>query len=113
MPKSKATPPPEHKKERKKHHLISSEARENELIDMAIDLAEQQIRDGTASSQVITHFLRLGSQREKLEREKLKEENKLLKAKTEAYESTKRIEELYSDAISAMRRYGGSNADDH
>ena len=91
---------------------LSPEARENQLISAAIDLAERQILDGTASSQVITHFLKLGSQREKLERERLEEENKLLKAKTKQIESMKRIEELYADAITAMKNYSGNGDPD-
>lgn len=83
------------------------EARENQLVNLAVDLAEKQILDGTASSQVITHFLKLGSMREKMEREKLAEENKLLKAKTEAMQSAKRVEELYENALNAMRSYSG------
>jgi hypothetical protein len=86
---------------------LSPEARENQLISLAVDLAERQLLEGTASSQVITHYLKLGSSKEKLEREKLEEENKLLKAKTEQIQSQKRIEELYADAISAMKRYSG------
>ena len=91
---------------------LSPEARENQLVSLAVDLAEQQLLDGTASSQVITHYLKLGSSREKLERERLAEENKLLKAKTEQIESQKRIEELYADAISAMKRYSGQGGSD-
>lgn len=86
---------------------LSPEARENQLVSYAVDLAERQLLDGTASSQVITHYLKLGTMKEKLEREKLEEENKLLKAKTEQIQSQKRIEELYADAISAMKRYSG------
>ena len=86
---------------------LTPESRENQMISLAVDLAEQQLRDGTASSQVITHFLKLGSTREKLERERLEEENKLLKAKTEQLQSMKRVEELYADAITAMKRYSG------
>ncbi len=85
----------------------SPEARENQMISLAISLAEQQLLDGTASSQVITHYLRLGSMKEQLEREKLEEENKLLKAKTEMLESQKRTEELYLKALDAMRQYSG------
>lgn len=86
---------------------MTPEAREKQLIALAVDTAEQQLRDGTASSQVITHFLKLGSQRERLERERLEEENKLLRAKTEALQSAKNIEELYSHAIAAMQEYRG------
>lgn len=86
---------------------LTPEARENQMISLAVDLAEQQLRDGTASSQVITHFLKLATAKERLEREKLEQENKLLIAKTEALQSAKRIEELYDNAISAMRSYNG------
>lgn len=86
---------------------LTPEARENQMIFLATELAEQQLRDGTASSQVITHFLKLGSSKEKLEHDILKEQKKLITAKTEALESSKRIEELYANAITAMREYGG------
>ena len=86
---------------------LTPEARENQLISLAVDLAEQQLRDGTASSQVISHYLKLGSTRASLEKEKLERENELLRAKTENLESAKRIEELYKDALSAMRNYSG------
>ena len=92
---------------RKIRPALSPEARENQLVSLAVDLAERQLLDGTASSQVITHYLKLGSAKERLERERLEEENKLLKAKTEQIQSQKRIEELYADAISAMKRYSG------
>lgn len=88
---------------------LSPEARENQLIFLATDLAEQQLRDGTASSQVITHYLKLGSTRERLERERLEEENKLLKAKTEALQSQKRSEELFAEAIKAFGIYSGKH----
>jgi len=90
----------------------SPEARENQMISLAISLAEQQLVDGTASSQVITHYLKLGSMKERLEREKLEEENKLLRAKTEALESQRRTEELYAEALKAMKRYSGVNEDE-
>lgn len=88
---------------------LTPEARENQLISLSIDLAEQQLLEGTASSQVITHFLKLGSTRERLEREKLEQENKMLKAKTEAIESAHRVEELYANALNAMREYRGNS----
>lgn len=91
---------------------LTPEARENQLVSLAIDLAEQQLRDGSASSQVITHYLKLGSVREKLEREKLEQENKMLKAKTEVLESSKRVEELYADALNAMKKYSGNGRSD-
>lgn len=83
------------------------EAREQQLVGMAYNLAEKQIADGTASAQVITHFLKLGSAKERLEREKLKHENHLLATRADQIASSARMEELYSKAISAMREYGG------
>lgn len=83
------------------------EGRENQLISLAVDLTEKQLRNGTATSQVITHYLKLGSTREKLEQERLSQENQLLEAKIEAMASVKRIEELYETALNAMRSYAG------
>lgn len=83
------------------------ETRENQLVSLAVDRAEQQIRDGTASSQVITHFLKLGSSRERLEQERIKHENELLTAKAELMAGQKRMEEIYSKALDAMRSYTG------
>jgi hypothetical protein len=97
---------------KKSRPALTPEAREGQLIARAIDLAEQQLIDGTASSQVITHFLKLGSMREKLERERLEEENKLLKAKTKAYANAEEIKVLYSDALKAMRNYSGMGDED-
>lgn len=99
-------------KEEKKtnsHKAITPEGRENQLISLAIDLAEKQLREGTASSQVITHYLKLGAnrEREKIEREILMRQKDLISAKTEHLQSTKKIEELYQNAIEAMRVYGG------
>lgn len=82
------------------------------MISLAVDLAERQLREGTASTAVISHYLKLGSTRERLEREKLIEENKLLKAKTEALESAARAEEMFAKAIEAMRKYSGSGDSD-
>lgn len=87
------------------------EARENQLISMAVDLAEQQILDGTASAQVITHYLKLGTTRERLEQEKLRKENDLLEARVEALASMARVEELYSDALKAMATYAGNSSE--
>ncbi len=83
------------------------EARENQLISAAIDLAEKQIREGIASAQVITHFLKLATTREKLEQERIINENKLLSAKVESLASAARVEELYKAALTAMRSYAG------
>ena len=90
----------------------SPEARENQLIAAAVNLAERQLLEGTASPSVITHYLRLASGRERLEREKLERENEVLRAKAEAYESNKKTEELYTQAIEAMRSYSGFNDDE-
>lgn len=79
------------------------------MINLAMDLAEKQLREGTASSQVIAHYLKLASSKERLEREKLQEENKLLRAKTEALEAARDVEELYKNAISAISVYRGNN----
>ena len=95
---------------------LTPEARENQLIALAVDLVQQRLIDGSASSQETTHFLKLGSMKNQLEMEKLREENKLLKAKTESIQSAKRVEELYAEAINAMRRYSGNsnaNADEY
>ena len=83
------------------------QSRENQLINLAVDLAVKQIKNGTASSQVITHFLKLGSTQAQLEKSKLDKENQLLEAKTEALQSQKRVEELYSSAMKAFRSYSG------
>ena len=98
--------------QRKIRPALTPEARENQMIALAVDLVEQRLLDGTASSQETTHFLKLGSMKNRLEMEKLQEENRLLKARTEALQSAKRVEELYSEAIKAMRRYSGQGRDD-
>lgn len=91
---------------------LTPEAREKQMIALAMDRAEQQLLDGTASSQVITHFLKLGSERERLERERLEEENQLLRAKTKALEDSADMKEMYERAIKAMRDYTGVNDTD-
>ena len=95
-------------KPRKRPPAKSPEARENQLISAAIDLAEEQIRNGTATSQVISHFLKLGSTKERLEKEMLHEQVALIKAKTDAMQSAKKVEELYTNALNAMRKYSGN-----
>ena len=85
----------------------TDEHRENQLVSLAIDLADRQLEAGTASSQVITHYLKLGSTREKLEQERLIRENELLNSKVEMMASAKRVEELYAEALNAMRAYAG------
>ena len=97
---------PEQKRTRQRP-ATTPEGRENQLVSLADELAEKQLREGTASAQVISHFLKLGSSRERLEQERLAQENELLKAKVEAMASQARMEELYTKAIDAMRSYGG------
>jgi DNA-binding ferritin-like protein len=84
------------------------EERENQLIEAATDLAERQLRGGEASAQVITHYLKLGSSREKLEQERLRQENSLLATKREVLEAEKRTEALIGDALRAMQAYSGN-----
>ena len=91
---------------------LTPEARENQLIALAIDLVEQRLIDGTASSQETTHFLKLASSKAKLEKERLELENELTKAKTKSIQQNDRLEALYIDAIDAMRRYGGHGDSD-
>lgn len=110
MAKVKATNSSDSNKRRRP--ALTPEARENQLISAAIDLAEKQILEGTASSQVITHYLKLGSTKEKLERERLIEENKLLRAKTKALEDQGELKELYAEAIKAIRNYSGNGDPD-
>jgi hypothetical protein len=97
---------------RKKRRTPTTDyAREHQLVSAAMDLAEKQLLEGTASSQVITHFLKAGSEREKLERERLLQENAVLAAKVDAMSSAKRVEELYAQALDAMRTYAGRDPD--
>lgn len=91
---------------------MSPESRENQMISLAMNLVERRLREGTASSQETVHFLKLGTTRERLEKEKIEREVEMLRAKTEALQSAKRVEELYSEAISAMKRYSGESDGD-
>ena len=86
---------------------MDPEARENQLISLAVDLAEKQLIEGRASSQVICHYLKLASSKEKLEKELLEKQVELAAAKTEMIQSAKRTEELYLNALNAMRSYSG------
>ena len=93
---------------------LTPEAKESQMISLAHDLAEKQLREGTASSQLITHFLKMGSEKERLEREKLEEENRLLKARTKALANAEEIKVLYEQALKAMRSYAGEgDPDEH
>lgn len=99
---------------KKMRPALSPEARENQLISLATDCAEQQLRDGTASSQVITHFLKLATAKTQLELEKLKKETALLDAKAESVRSAQKSDEIYKEALNAFRTYSGNgNADDY
>lgn len=93
----------------KRRPSATPEAEEAKMISSAIRLAAKQLEDGTASSQVITHYLKLASKKERMELEILEEQKKLLKAKTEVMESQKRTEELYAEALKAMRVYTGKD----
>ena len=86
---------------------FTPEDRDNQLIARAVDLAERQLIDGTASAQVMTHYLKQASPRERLELQRLRQENALLEAKVEQLKSAKRVEELYENALNAMRAYAG------
>lgn len=97
----------ENNKKRKPRPRMSAEEQENYMISLATDLAEKQLREGTAKSQVIVHYLKLGTLQHEREMDKLEQEVKQLRAKTEAIESSQRIEDLYADAIAAVRRYQG------
>lgn len=97
----------EPKRKKRLSPAATPEARENQLISLAIDVAEEQLANGTASAQVITHYLKLGTTKERLEKEKLERENELLKAKAEMIQSQKDTERLYKEAIQAMQTYAG------
>lgn len=91
---------------------LTPEANEKQMISLAMDLVKQRLLDGTASSQETTHFLKLGSMENQLKMAKLEEENKLLKAKTKAYEDQGEYKQLVADAIKAMRNYKGQGDPD-
>jgi len=95
-------------KPRKARPASTPKGREDQMISLAMDLAEKQLISGTASAQVISHYLKLGSTREQMEQDRLLRENELLSAKVDSLASSKRIEELYEDALKAMRTYGGA-----
>lgn len=92
---------------KKRPPATTPEGREQQLIGLAMEATEKRIRDGTASAQELVHFLKAGSPTAKLERQILEKQKELLVAKTSAIQSQKRVEELYSNALSAMRAYSG------
>lgn len=97
------------KKEGKSRKRIprTLEEREDEMILLSMDLIKKRILAGTATSQESTHFAKLGSVKAKLEMETIRQQNKLLAAKTEQLESAARMEEMYADALQAMSKYNG------
>lgn len=97
---------------KKARPAISPEAREQQMISYAVDLAEQQLLDGTASSQVITHYLKQGTIKAQIELEKLRLENELIRAKTESLEREQKTEEMFKNAIEAMKKYSGNGDPD-
>ncbi len=111
MKKAKATSESSSSK-KKVRPAMTPEARENQMISLAVDLAEKQLMEGTASAQVITHYLKLGSTREKIEKEILEKQKDLIEAKTQNLQSAQRIEELYTNALNAMRDYSGQGGSD-
>lgn len=99
-------------KRRRRAPALDPEAREQQMMALAMDVAEEQMINRTASSQVITHFLKLATMKTELEKEKLRKENILLEAKTEAIKSAARTEELYINALNAMKSYNGGTEDE-
>lgn len=97
---------------RKMRPALSPEAEENQMISLAMDLAKQQLQDGTASSQLITEFVKRGSTKARIEQEILEKQKELIEAKTQSLQSAQRIEELYSNALKAMRNYSGQGGSD-
>ena len=95
----------------KRRAASTPEAREQQLIALAVDLAEKQLIEGTASSQVISHFLKLGSMRAQIEKELLEKQRDLAAAKAESIKSGARMEELYLNAVNAMKSYSGQEED--
>lgn len=91
---------------------LTPEARENQMISLAMDLVEQRLRNGTASSQETTHFLKLATTKEQLEKEKLITENKLLQAKIDNLESQSNSASLYQDALKAFSSYSGQDREE-
>lgn len=99
-------------KRRTRRPASTPEGRESQLISLAADVAEEQLRGGTASAQVITHFLKLGSSRERAEQERLHNENLLISAKLEQMATAGRIEAMYEEALNAMRSYSGQEVEE-
>lgn len=109
---AKVKSPPQNGSKRKIRPALTPEARESQLISLAYDLVEERLLDGTATSQETTYFLKLASSKTRLENEKLMEENKLLRAKTEAVQSEKKNEEFYAKVLAALKKYNGQSQQD-
>ncbi len=97
---------------RRERKAITPESREEQLIGLAMDNAEELLLSGKAPSQIITHYLKLGSMKERKEVERLNKEIELMQAKIDALESGQRMEELYAKAIKAMQIYRGKSNDE-
>lgn len=106
------SPNPSNPNKKTMRPALTPEARENQLISLAIDLVEQRLIDGTASAQETTHFLKLASRKAKLEAERAELENELIKAKTQSIRDQADVKTLYKDAIDAFRRYSGNSSED-
>lgn len=111
---AKVKSPAQNGQRRKIRPALTPEARESQLISLAYDLVEERLLDGTATSQETTYFLKLASSKDRtrLENEKLIEENKLLRAKTEAVQSEKKNEEFYGKVLAALKKYNGQSRQD-
>lgn len=106
------SPTPSNSNKKPLRPAMSPEAREQQLTSLAVDLVEQRLIDGTASAQETVHFLKLASQKTKLELERARLENELIKAKTQSIKDQADMKALYKDAIEAMRRYSGHGSDE-
>ena len=106
------SPTPSNSNKKSLRPAMSPEAREQQLTSLAVDLVEQRLIDGTASAQETVHFLKLASQKTKLELERARLENELIKAKTQSIKDQADMKALYKDAIAAMRRYSGHGSDE-
>lgn len=100
------------KRSKRRSPAMTLEDREDQLVLLAVNLAEQKLLDGTASNSLINHYLSLGSTKAKLEREKLAKENELLRAKTSQIKAEESSEALYRDVIRAMTHYQGDDSED-
>lgn len=103
---------PEPKKPRPRR-ATTPEGREQQLVALAVDVAEEMMRNGNAPAQIVTHYLKIGSTREKIELELKREEIEVAKMRRETMAAAARIESVYAEALSAMREYQGAPTDNH